>query len=129
MAEAAPRGISSQTEREAMVSCRSPEEFTYWFSRCCGLLRFTACRMLRSPEKAEAAVENCRRTASRISRTFDREGAFRSWLLRVLIDEALAILRQDRSRKSGMGAFFHGFRDVHFSNNSEGAAAERGSRQ
>jgi len=36
------------------------------------------------------------RTASRNPPKFDSEGAFRSWLARVLIHEALAILRENR---------------------------------
>jgi hypothetical protein len=67
--------------------------FDDWFSRCRMLLHFTACRVLGDPEEAELAVQNCWLTASRNPPTFDREGAFRSWLLRVLIDEASAILQ------------------------------------
>ena len=53
--------------------------------------------MLGGPEEAELAIQNCWLTASRNPPTFDHEGAFRSWLLRVLIDEASAILN-DRLR-------------------------------
>ena len=42
-------------------------------------------------------MKNCRITASRNPPTFEYEGAFRSWLVRVLIDEALAIVRQRKS--------------------------------
>jgi DNA-directed RNA polymerase specialized sigma24 family protein len=73
------------------------EVFDDWFSRCYRPLLFTACRVLGSPKEASLAVENCWFTASRNRPTFDREGEFRSWLLRVLIDEALAIL-EDRLR-------------------------------
>jgi DNA-directed RNA polymerase specialized sigma24 family protein len=52
--------------------------------------------MLGSPERALRAVENCRLAASCNPRRFEYEGEFRSWLLRVLIDEALAILRKDQ---------------------------------
>jgi hypothetical protein len=64
------------------------------FSRCHETLHFLACRVLGSPEQAHEVVENCRITASRNPPTFEYEGAFRSWLVRILIDEALAILRQ-----------------------------------
>ena len=64
------------------------------FSRCRPLLHFLACRILSSPENVKEAVHNCRITASRNPPRFEYEGAFRSWLVRVLIDEALAILRQ-----------------------------------
>jgi DNA-directed RNA polymerase specialized sigma24 family protein len=67
--------------------------FDEWFSRCQGPLHFTACRVLGSPEGADLAVQSCCLTASRNPPMFDREGAFRSWLLRVLIDEALTILQ------------------------------------
>ena len=62
------------------------------FSQCRPLLHFLACRILNSPENIEEAVHNCRITASRNPPRFEHEGAFRSWLVRVLIDEALAIL-------------------------------------
>ena len=55
-----------------------------------------ACRVLGSDEGAADAVQNCFVTASRNLPTFESEGAFRSWLLRVLIDEALLILLQKR---------------------------------
>jgi DNA-directed RNA polymerase specialized sigma24 family protein len=64
------------------------------FARCSPLLHFLACRILGSPENVKQAVQNCRITASRNPPRFEYEGAFRSWLVRVLIDEALVILRQ-----------------------------------
>ena len=69
-----------------------PSVFRVRFSRCYRLLHFIACRVLGGPEQADDAIENCRRTASRHPPRFEYEGAFRSWLLRVLIDEALAIV-------------------------------------
>jgi hypothetical protein len=71
-----------------------PAEFGARFSRCHRLLHFIACRVLGGPEQADEAIENCRRTASRNLRRFEYEGAFRSWLVSVLIDEALALLRE-----------------------------------
>jgi hypothetical protein len=71
---------------------RTSEVFDEWFSRCLGPLHFIACRVLGGSEGAEVAVQNCWLSASRNPPTFDREGEFRSWLLRVLIDEASAIL-------------------------------------
>ena len=62
------------------------------FSRCRGLLHFVAYRVLGSNEGAEDAVKSCWRSASRNPAKFEHEGAFRSWLLRILIDEALALL-------------------------------------
>jgi len=66
------------------------------FSRCRGLLHFMACRVLGSNEGAEDAVKGCWRRASRNPPKFAYEGAFRSWLLRILIDEALALLRKKK---------------------------------
>jgi DNA-directed RNA polymerase specialized sigma24 family protein len=65
------------------------------FSRCSPLLHFLAGRILGSHEEVEEAVESCRSTASRNPPRFDYEGAFRSWLVRVLIDEALAIRQKN----------------------------------
>jgi len=64
------------------------------FSRCHGMLYFLAFRVLGSPERADDVVENCRMTASQNPPAFEYEGAFRSWLVRILIDEALVIVRQ-----------------------------------
>jgi len=75
--------------------------FNVRFSRCYRLLHFIACRVLGSPERADDAVENCWLTASRNSRWFEYEGEFRSWLLRVLIDEALDIRRETQRDAQG----------------------------
>src|SRR5882724_4779762 len=80
--------------------CRDSSEharrFGSRFSRYRPLLHSLACRVLGNIPGAEAALENCWRTASRNPPEFDYEGAFRSWQARVLIDEALAILRENR---------------------------------
>lgn len=68
------------------------------FSRCRPLLTFLAFRILACNEEGAEAVQNCRITASRNPPRFVCEGAFRSWLARILIDEALAILRQKGPR-------------------------------
>jgi DNA-directed RNA polymerase specialized sigma24 family protein len=62
------------------------------FSRSYRLLHFIAGRILDDPEQAKRAVENCRHSASARVPRFEYEGAFRSWLARVLIDEALLLL-------------------------------------
>jgi DNA-directed RNA polymerase specialized sigma24 family protein len=69
-----------------------PAEFNARFWRCYRLLHFITCRVLGGPERAEEAIDNCWHTASRHAPRFEYEGAFRSWLVRVLIDEALALL-------------------------------------
>ena len=66
------------------------------FWRCYRLLHFLACRLLGGPERADDAIESCWLKASRNPPRFEYEGGFRSWLVRVLIDEALAILRENR---------------------------------
>jgi DNA-directed RNA polymerase specialized sigma24 family protein len=76
-----------------------PVDFASRFSRCHHLLHFIACRVLGGAERGEDAIENCWRTASQNTPTFEYEGAFRSWLIRVLIDEALAILRENYEQK------------------------------
>jgi DNA-directed RNA polymerase specialized sigma24 family protein len=62
------------------------------FGRSYPMLQYIARRILFDPELAEKAVENCRTTASRNPPRFQHGGAFKSWLFRVLIDEALALL-------------------------------------
>ncbi|HTF68606.1 MAG TPA: sigma factor [Edaphobacter sp.] len=59
-------------------------------------LSLVAYRVLGSHEKAEEAVQNCLRTAADNVPRFEHEGAFRSWLLRVLIDEAVILLNRKR---------------------------------
>jgi DNA-directed RNA polymerase specialized sigma24 family protein len=63
-------------------------------SRYRRLLHFVANRVLGNPDRADIAVENCLYSASRHATAFDCEGAFRSWLVRIAIDEALAILHR-----------------------------------
>jgi DNA-directed RNA polymerase specialized sigma24 family protein len=89
-----------------------PAVFHTRFWRCHRLLYFIACRVLGGPEGADVVIENCWLKASRNPPLFEYEGAFRSWLVRVLIDEALAILRQNersahneiRLRRNSFGA-------------------------
>ena len=51
-----------------------------------------AYRVLGDSDRADLAVENCLLPAFRDVRAFECEGAFRSWLLRSAIEEALAII-------------------------------------
>jgi DNA-directed RNA polymerase specialized sigma24 family protein len=86
---------------ENILGSNTPQEhsvvFENRFSRCSPLLQFLARRILGSYEDVEKAVRNCRIMASRNPPRFEYEGAFRSWLVRVLIDEALAILHQRKA--------------------------------
>src|SRR5258705_5972894 len=56
------------------------------------LLYFVADRVLGNPDRAAIAVENCLFWASRHFARFDDEGEFRNWLVRLALDESLAIL-------------------------------------
>src|SRR5580658_6542727 len=71
-----------------------PKIFEDRFARCRNLLHFLAARILGSQDEAEDAVRNCRAAASRNPPSFESEGAFRSWLARILIDEACALIRR-----------------------------------
>src|SRR5215471_2768888 len=81
-------------------------EFDARFSRYYNFLHFIARRILGSSESVQEAVENCRVRASQSSLEFGQEGAFRSWLVRVLIDEALAVLRNNRAGNSNIGVLW-----------------------
>jgi len=71
--------------------------FEVRFSRSRRMLYFMACRVLGSPEEVEDAVQSCYLAASRNPPKFENQGAFTSWLLRILIDEALVILQEKKS--------------------------------
>jgi RNA polymerase sigma-70 factor, ECF subfamily len=51
-------------------------------------------RILRNHEESEDAVQNCSLVAFRKMETFKYEGAFRSWVARILVNEAITILRK-----------------------------------
>jgi len=70
----------------------NPETLDVLFSRYSRVLSLVAYRVLGSHEEAEVAVQNCLRAASDNVPRFESEGAFRSWLVRVLIDEAVILL-------------------------------------
>jgi DNA-directed RNA polymerase specialized sigma24 family protein len=74
--------------------------FELQFSRTRRLLHFIARRILNCADEAEQAVKNCRLTASRNPPGFSSEGAFKSWLARVLIDEATLLLRSKQSNSA-----------------------------
>ena len=78
-------------------------EFDARFSRCYGLLQFVARRILGRSEDVADVVENCRVIAGQSSLEFEQEAAFRSWLVRVLIDEALAVFRKNRASNLNAG--------------------------
>lgn len=87
-------------ERGLLETLDETSEFKARFALCRGLLRFVASRLLNSPDEIEEAVERCFHTASRYPTSFKYEGEFRSWLARVLVDEALE-MRSRRMLRSG----------------------------
>jgi hypothetical protein len=78
--------------------------FVRRFLRSYRLLNFMASRILGDEDRAFVAILNCWQTASRNPPRFEYEGAFRSWLVRVLIDEALAILHESQEEKDAVAA-------------------------
>jgi DNA-directed RNA polymerase specialized sigma24 family protein len=77
------------------------EKFDEWFSRCRNMLEYTACLILADSKMAESAVQNGWFKASRNPPGFESEGAFRSWVLRLVISEALQILHQRQTEACG----------------------------
>jgi len=84
--------MSNQRKEQALFQVR--------FARCHRLLHFIAC-VLSGAERTEEVIERCRLRASLSPQRFEYEGAFRSWLLRLLIDEALAVLRRSQEDAGG----------------------------
>jgi len=70
--------------------------FTVRAERYRRLLYFIAHRVIGDPDRAVVVVENCLLPAARDVTTFDDEGAFRNWLVRLALDESLAILHGRR---------------------------------
>src|SRR6266851_471062 len=100
-----PTAAEGVKQADLSVGCRhikpdghSREEiqstFELQFSHSCELLHFIARRILNCVQEAEEAVKNCRLKASRNPPEFSSEGAFKSWLVRILIDEATLLLRK-----------------------------------
>jgi catechol 2,3-dioxygenase-like lactoylglutathione lyase family enzyme len=72
------------------------DKFNEWFSRCHNALQHIANQILGDYLMAEHALQNCWFRASRNPQKLENEGAFRSWVVRLLISEALSILHQTR---------------------------------
>ena len=68
------------------------------------LLCDLARRILRNHEEAEDAMQSCLLLAYRNLSNVKCEGSFRSWLVRILINEALAIVRKKKSRPAAASA-------------------------
>ncbi len=80
---------------------RNSETFDDLSSRYHHLLSVVAYRVLGNHVEAEQAVQKCLRAVSTNAPTFECEGAFRSWMVRLLIDEAVTILNQHQSLAGG----------------------------
>jgi sigma-70-like protein len=87
--------LRSGKEYETLSNSQgSLEALDVLFSRYRHALSLVAYRVLGNHAEAEDAVQNCLITVSDNVPKFDHEGAFRCWLVRVLIDEAVAILNK-----------------------------------
>jgi len=70
------------------------DAFEILFARYRPILYRLAQRVLHNHEEAEDAVQNCSLAAFRKLKSFKYEGAFRSWLARILVNEAITIFRK-----------------------------------
>lgn len=87
----------SRSGNEDQVSSHSQgnlDPLDVLLSRYRPVLSLIAYRVLADHAEAEYAVQNCLRAAAVSAPRFDHEGAFRSWLARILIDEAVTILNK-----------------------------------
>ena len=87
---------------DEMLNIRSirSEAFRATFSRYHRVLYLVAYRVLFNHGDAADAVQSFFLSASNNVPQFDCEGSFRSWLLRGLIDKALAILHKNGGRST-----------------------------
>jgi hypothetical protein len=90
-------GMNAIPEWRSGNSQGSLETLDILFSRYRRVLSLVAYRVLDNHAAAEIAVQNCLLAVSGNVPRFEHEGAFRSWLVRVLIDEAVAILNKTRA--------------------------------
>jgi hypothetical protein len=91
--------ITLRVNEAVPVSKESAEDRLFLYlraSRYRRLLYIVADGVLGNPDKAVVAVETCLYLAARYVPAFDHEGAYRSWLVRLALDEALAILHGRR---------------------------------
>jgi hypothetical protein len=101
---ATPQSRSRKEDETLHNSQGSLETLDILFSRYRPVLSLVAYRILGNHAEAEDAVQNCLLTVSDNVPKFEHEGAFRCWLVRVLIDEAVTILaRQVRRGEASDG--------------------------
>jgi RNA polymerase sigma-70 factor (ECF subfamily) len=72
------------------------DALTALFTRYRRVLYSLAHRVLQNHEEALDAVQGCLRSALSNLPTFNCEGSFRAWLVRLLINEAVSTLRKRR---------------------------------
>jgi hypothetical protein len=95
---ATPQLRSGKEDETLSNSQGSLEALDVLFSRYRHVLTLVAYRVLGNHAEAEDAVQNCLLTVSDKVPKFEHEGAFRCWLVRVLIDEAVTILARQARR-------------------------------
>jgi DNA-directed RNA polymerase specialized sigma24 family protein len=121
-------GLRFDSDASAVVLERAQQHrstFDDRFSRSRGLLYFLASRVLHGFDQADEAVQNCYLAASRQPQNFEYEGAFRSWLARILIDEALVILRQRRRPNHTVRSEEYSAEECVFTNSAAESSTER----
>jgi hypothetical protein len=92
--------LHSGKRDEALSNAQgSLEALDVLLSRYRHVLSLVAYRVLGNHAEAEDAVQNCLLTVSGTVPKFEHEGAFRCWLVRVLIDEAVTILGKQSSTR------------------------------
>jgi len=91
--------VSANDDTLVSSGLRGDEEaFNELFSRHQRLLYSLAFRVLQNHEEAEDAVQTSLLRAFRNLPRLECQGAFRGWLARILLNEALAILRRRKCR-------------------------------
>ena len=100
MACAITKTLSKRAESDQLEPREQTEKVDEWLLRSNNTLHYIAKLILSSSELAAFAVERCRLRALEVSPSFAREGPFRSWVFRVLIDEALLIMNRHHPSNS-----------------------------
>jgi DNA-directed RNA polymerase specialized sigma24 family protein len=78
-----------------------------WISRYRCVLYFVAYRVLGNHTDAEEAVQSCMLSIRRNVPSLEHEGGFRASLVRVLINEALALLPKNGIKSATSNCFDH----------------------
>src|SRR5215469_16831940 len=94
----------SSAKTSAVEHWEERERFVHECLRYRGLLHQIAERILRGPECAEEAVNRSLTLATRTPHKKKPAGEFRSWLVRIVIEEALRIRRR-RDGQAEFGSF------------------------